>query len=466
MFSKRRPHILLVDDDGATRYLLGLFCKTRNFKASAAKNGKEALSIFRNNTVDLVVTDLQMPDMDGEHVLREIKNESPDTGVLIMTQWASVEEAVRLLRLGADDYITKPITEDVFLHRTELALERSSLNRELDDLKQTIAASSTNRLIGQSPAISSLKSDIGVAAQSEASVVILGESGTGKELVASNIHTLSRRNDEPFVIVNCGSIPDTLLESELFGYKRGAFTDAHRDTPGLVEAAEGGTLFLDEVGEISLAVQVKLLRFLQSKEYKPLGLAKPRTANVRIVAATNRNLQDRVAGGFFREDLYYRLNVIPLHVPPLRERKNDIPLLAAFFLDRYKNEHGKEKMSLSLNAFEQLKRHPWPGNVRELENKIQQLVVLTSASTIDYISFGANKGSANDVEYIGSFKEEKKEIIAQFERHFVRQLLDRANGNLSQAAKMAQLDRKNFWVLAKRHALWPISGRAEHEQNG
>lgn len=457
MRGKRIPHLLLVDDDAATRYLMGIFCKEQEFTVSMAQNGTEALALFRKKPADVVVTDLHMPDMSGERVLAEIKNESFNTRVLIMTQYASIEEAVRFLKLGADDYITKPVTKDVFLHRTGLALERVFMAQELTELKKSVEASASRKIIGQSPSILALLRQLQVAAQSEASVVIFGESGTGKEMVASRIHELSRRNSKAFIIVNCGSIPDTLLESELFGYKRGAFTDAHRDSPGLVEAAEGGTLFLDEIGELSPAVQVKFLRFLQSKEYKPLGVAKPRNADVRIVAATNRDLEALVADNLFREDLFFRLNVIPLTVPPLRDRKNDALLLAAFFLDRYQKEHGKRDLQFSAEAILQIKQYAWPGNVRELENKVQQMVVLATGPVLHELPLSTSRLPPQDIEYSGSFKEEKQRVLAGFERTFVQQMLDQAGGNLSQAARMARLDRKNFWLLAKRHALWPIS---------
>ena len=462
MTMENTPHLLLVDDDAATRLLLERFCKDQPFTVALASSGEQALQRYQEKRANLVITDLQMPDMSGEKVLQNIKKLNPDTGVLIMTQYASIEDAVRILQLGADDYITKPINKDTFLHRLGLALDRVSLNQELAALKKAVARSSRTTIIGQSPAIFNLHQKISVAADSNAAVVVYGESGTGKELVASNIHSQSKRSGKAFVTVNCGSIPDTLIESELFGYKRGAFTDAHQDTPGLVEEAEGGTLFLDEIGDISAPVQVKLLRFLQSKEYKPLGVAKARTADVRIVAATNRNLEKLVQEGTFREDLFFRLNVIPLNVPPLRHRKEDITLLTAFFLERYQQIHGREDVQLPRSILNELTCYDWPGNVRELENKIQQWVVLSRDGLLDGFDLLQTKQQSGEHVFQGTYKEEKQQLIKHFEQRYVAHLLNRAKGNLSQAAKLAGLDRKNFWVMAKKHALWPQNTEQGH----
>jgi transcriptional regulator with PAS, ATPase and Fis domain len=292
-------------------------------------------------------------------------------------------------------------------------------------------------------------------AQTDAAIMIYGESGTGKELVARAIHQLSKRNTKPFITVNCGALPDNLLESELFGYKKGAFTDAYQDTPGLVESAAGGTLFLDEIGEISSVVQVKLLRFLQSKEYKQLGSPKPQKANVRIICATNRNLKKMVDARTFREDLFYRLNIVPITVPSLRERKTDIPVLANHFLNQFCDEYSKDIKGFSTRVIQNLVSHNWPGNVRELENKVQQMVVLCEGSEVLHMDWTSQIGFDNiDTNYeLENFKAEKKRVVDDFERHYIENMLEQTNGNLSEAAKRAGMDRKNFWQKAQKHKL-------------
>ena len=271
-------------------------------------------------------------------------------------------------------------------------------------------------------------------------------------MFAKRVHELSKRKDRRFVAVNCGALSDTLLESELFGYKRGAFTDAAKDTNGLVVEADGGTLFLDEIGEVSPAVQVKLLRFLQQKEYKPLGSPKTEKADVRIVAATNRDLKTMVGDGRFREDLFYRLNIVPITIPPLRERKADIPLLATFFLNNFRRQYSKKATGFSPEAFARLVAHDWPGNVRELENRVQQLVVLSNEEIVHDLDLDGDS-NADALPREGTFKDEKKRIVADFEREYVRRSLERAEGNVSEAARLAGLDRKSFWLLARRNGL-------------
>ena len=458
--------VLIADDDAATRFHLELICRGEPFTPVFAASGREALARFAQGDIDVIVTDVVMPDVSGEHVLDEVKRKSPETPVLIMTAQPTVDDAVRFLKRGADDYITKPVSQEVFSHRLKALLDRISLAREVKELRASIASGETS-IIGNTPPLTSLLRRLPMMAQTDATVLVTGESGTGKELFARRIHELSRRKTKRFVAVNCGALSDTLLESELFGYKRGAFTDAHRDTPGLAEEAEGGTLFLDEIGEVSSSVQVKLLRFLQSKEYKPLGSPKPMHADVRIIAATNRELKSMVNEGTFREDLYYRLNIIPILVPPLRDRRADIPLLASFFLSHFKRMYGKDVRGFSTTALAQLTSHNWPGNVRELENKVQQLVVLSTEPVIHAVDDGGELAAAVASPLSGSFKEEKKRVVVDFEREYVKRVLEKADGNMSEAARLAGIDRKNFWVLVRRHGLktrpspHPLVGEAE-----
>jgi len=314
-------------------------------------------------------------------------------------------------------------------------------------------------IVGETPAIQALVRRLPMLAQTDATVLITGESGTGKEVFARRMHELSHRRDRPFVAVNCGAIAVSLIESELFGYKRGAFTDAVKDTLGLIAEAEGGTLFLDEIGEISPAVQVKLLRFLQSKEFKPVGSAKTERADVRIIAATHRDLRHQVSIGAFREDLFYRINIIPVVVPPLRDRKADIPVLAEHFLRIYRKEHGRQANRFSAEVAARLCTHHWPGNVRELENRVQQLVVMTAGEIVkdfadDLVSV-TEPGEAEDAvsATAGAFRAEKQRVIDEFERAYVSRVLADARGNIAEAARVAGLDRKSFWQLARRHGL-------------
>lgn len=446
--------VLVADDDETTRRLLEFYVREEAFTAVFSAGGTEALERFAEGDVDVVVSDVRMPGVTGEQVLAEVKRQSPETPVLMMTAEPNVDEAVRMLKRGADDYIPKPIDRQVFANRVRTQLERVRLAREVRELRQAItAAQGGTVIVGNTPAIQKLLRRLPMTAQTDATVLLNGESGTGKEVFARRIHELSRRRDARFVAVNCGALSDTLLESELFGYKRGAFTDAHRDTPGLVVEAEGGTLFLDEIGEISASVQVKLLRFLQSKEYKPLGSPKGERADVRIVAATNRDLRAMVQKGTFREDLFYRLNIIPITIPPLRERKADVPLLASYFLSQFRRQYGKKAIGFSSDAIARLRAHDWPGNVRELENRVQQLVVLSNEEVIhDLEPVGDDEGGDSAVE-IGAFKDAKRRVVADFERDYVRRALARTNGNVSAAARDSGLDRKSFWLIARRAGL-------------
>ena len=437
--------VLVADDDPNTRYMIEVFCRDEPYELLFATNGREALEAIHRNSINVVVTDIRMPEMDGETLLDEVRKLNPQLPVIIMTSYGSIEEAVRFLKSGAHDYIAKPLTRDVFCHRVQQSLEHLRMTMEISRLKTTLKMTEeSGQVIGTSQSIRKVLEKIPSIAQTDASVVIYGESGTGKERMAHSIHYFSRRAGKPFVAVNCGALPENLLESELFGYKRGAFTDAHADNPGLVAEANTGTLFLDEIGEISLKVQVKVLRFLQEKEIKPLGSNKTLRADVRIISATNRDIQAAVAVGAFREDLYYRLNIVPIHIPPLRERKEDIPLLANHFLKKFAKEFQKDVHEISPVAMQKLVGYQWPGNIRELENKIQQALVMTTGNVIQ----------TEDLDLPGeldTFKEEKKKIISGFEHNYVLNLLALHEGNISRAAKGAGMDRKNFWQLMKKH---------------
>jgi len=445
--------VLIAEDDPASRDLLRVFSRGQSYELVFAKDGDEAIQLFKDQGADLVVTDIRMPKASGEEVLKAVREVSAGVPVLIMTAHASIEDAVRLLRSGAADYITKPVTREVFNHRIERSLEAVRLTEELVRLRSETAGSQSS-IIGTSQSMSRVLAKLPLTAQTDAAVIIYGESGTGKELIAQTLHRMSKRANLPFITINCGALPDTLLESELFGYKRGAFTDAHRDTPGLVEEANGGTLFMDEIGDLSFSVQVKLLRFLQSKEFKPLGSPRTQRADLRIVAATNRDLRAMVGTGEFREDLYYRLNIVPVNLPPLRDREGDIPLLANHFLRRFRDEFDKPLEAISPEALQRLVSYPWPGNVRELENKVQQAVVMAQGRVIEPgdLLF-EDEVPLPDLSAPSTFKDEKRRVVGDFEVRYVSRVLQMYSGNISRAARHAGMDRKNLWTIMRKHGL-------------
>ncbi|MDR0965140.1 MAG: sigma-54 dependent transcriptional regulator [Myxococcales bacterium] len=380
------PRLLLVDDDRANlESLVRIFAK-EGIPALAVTNGVDALAVLRQQPIEVLVTDLMMPGMTGTELLRAVKAVRPEVEVIFITAYATVETAVSSMKEGAYDFITKPPKRHDLFKVVRQAFERSGLVAENRALKASLAeltGGGGRAIIGQSPAFRRVMEMMRLAAPSTATVLLLGESGTGKELFARAVHENSSRAKGAFIPINCGAIPDTLLESELFGYEKGAFTGAIARKEGRFERASGGTLFLDEVGELTPTVQVKLLRVLQEGEIERLGGSGPVPVDVRIVAGTNRDLKKRVEEGHFREDLFYRLNVVPITLPPLRERREDIPLLADHFLRRYAGKNQKPMTGFSPEARAKLEAHGWPGNIRELENVIERAVVLCRGNAID-----------------------------------------------------------------------------------
>jgi two-component system response regulator HydG len=381
------PTLLIVDDDQSNlESLQRIFqrpgAEARDLQVLTAPSGKEALELLRKERVDVLLCDLMMPGVSGMDLLKAAQTLSPETAVVLMTAYGTVETAVEAMKDGAYDFITKPLKRAHVLRVIGKALERQSLLLENRTLKSQLLAAQRRAIIGQSLAMRRTLEIIGQAAPSLATVLLLGESGTGKELLARHLHELSQRAARPFVPVNCAAIPETILEGELFGYERGAFTGATTRREGRFAQADGGTLFLDEIGEVPLHLQVKLLRVLQQGEIEPLG-GRTRRIDVRIVAATNKDVRKAVSEGRFREDLYYRLNVIAVTVPPLRDRLDDVPLLAEHFLSRFREKNQKPISGISRAAMEALCRYPFPGNVRELENAIERAVVLGKGPFID-----------------------------------------------------------------------------------
>jgi len=377
------PTLLIVDDDDSNlESLQGVFAK-EGYRILTANGGKAALETARKDRVDVVLTDLMMPDMDGLDLLRSVKTVSPDTEVILMTAYGTVERAVEAMKEGAYDFVTKPFKKIQIIKGVRRAMEKQVLLIENRDLRNRLVSSQDERLIiGNSLSIRKLLEMLRQVAASEAAVLFIGESGTGKELFARQLHRWSRRADKVFIPFNCAALPRDLADAELFGHEKGAFTGAHKERAGLFREADGGTLFLDEVGEMDIALQGKLLRVLQEGEVRPVGGARPELVDVRIVAATKNDLEVAVREGRFRGDLYYRLNVIRIDLPPLRERREDIPLLADAFLKRYAEKNRRAIGGISAGAMDVLSTYDWPGNVRELENAIERAVVLNKGDTL------------------------------------------------------------------------------------
>lgn len=371
---KTMAHILIVDDEASMREMLAIMLQREGYAVATAEDGARGLALIKETRFDLVISDIQMPNLSGIELLKEINRLELGVLVMMITAYSSTEEAVEAMKLGAYDYITKPFKNDEIRLVIRNALERNHLQRENLELKKTLGERwSFDRLVGKSPAMKQVVSLLERIAPSEANVLIMGESGTGKELVAQSLHYHSGRKRQPFIPINCGAIPENLLESELFGHERGAFTGADKRKEGLFESANGGTLFLDEIGELPMAMQVKLLRVLQEREFRRVGGTKTLPLDIRLLAATNRDLEEAVQAGEFREDLYYRINVVGVVLPPLRERQADIPLLINHFCQQ---RTGQSEMPLSAEVLNCLLDYTWPGNIRELENFVERCIVL------------------------------------------------------------------------------------------
>ena len=438
--------ILIVDDERSLREMAQLMLTRAGYDVTLAEHVPHALAILEEHgerSFDLVLSDLQMPGGSGIDVLKASKRYDPSTQIVLMTAHASIATAVEAMKAGAYDYLEKPFKRAELLALLEKALEKRRLLQENFLLKRELAGkTSFDQMVGSSPAMQKLFEMVRRAAPARTTVLITGESGTGKELVARAFHNKSNRKDKPFIAVNCGAIPESLIESELFGHVKGAFTGAQRDRIGYFVAAEGGTLFLDEVGEIPLHIQVKLLRVLQERVVQPVGCVKASPVDVRIVAATNRDLRQEVAERRFREDLFYRLNVIQLQVPPLRERRDDLRLLIQHFLDKYNEEHGKQINGIEGDAFELLIRYHYPGNVRELENIIERAVTLEltemiSTEVLPY--FMIQKESFNQLTNGLEIPDEGmnlEEMVAQLERSLLLKALAKTGGHRTEAARV------------------------------
>ncbi len=434
--------ILIADDEKNMRWILEKNLKLDGFKVIEAADGEEAFSLFLDMEPDIVVLDYRMPKIDGLEVLKRIKTINDKIPVVIITAHGSTDAAVEAMKLGAADYISKPFEIEELKITIRKALNIEGLTKEIDNLRLQVSESSDHNIIGRSQKLNEIFEIIEKVADTQATVLITGESGTGKELIASCIHNRSSRKDKSYIKINCGAIPENLLESELFGYEKGAFTGANSRKIGRFDRAEGGTLFLDEIGELSLALQVKILRVLQEHEFERVGGIEVITSDVRIIAATNRDLDKMTEEGKFREDLLYRLKVIPLKIPALRERKEDIPLLVEFFINKYSKELNKGDMAIDKEALEILNNYEYPGNIRELENIIERSMILSPDIRISPTNLPKEvvKGSYASKSN-GFIIPEGGISLEEVEESFVRQALEISKGNQTQAANLLGISR-------------------------
>jgi two-component system, NtrC family, response regulator AtoC len=438
--------VLIIDDEPSLRHTVSMILGEEGYETHAASDGREGLERALELRPDMVLTDVRMPGMGGLEFLERYRAEGGEALVIVMTAYGSTELAIEAMKQGAYDYVPKPFSADQLVLTIRKAQEREALRREVSRLRTEVSATRRfSGIIARSPAMKNAIETATKVAPYPSPVLITGESGTGKELIARLIHDQSDRADAEFIAVNCGAIPENLLEAELFGYVRGAFTGADRDRPGLFEAASGGTLFLDEIGEMPASLQVKLLRVLQENEVRRLGETRSRSVDARILAATNRSLEDEIRAGQFRKDLYFRIAVVPIHLPPLRQRTEEIPLLARHFLDRYNHSHGLHIQGIESDAMDALLNYSFTGNARELENVIERAMVLAEGDTIGIEDLPHNVRSPvrplDEVD-LGDDELSVKKHGALLERRLIQKALERTGGNRTRAAQLLDLSAR------------------------
>ncbi len=449
--------ILIVDDEESIRSSLSGILEDEGYRTRTAVDGVDALAAVQRELPDLVLLDIWMPKLDGLKTLQTMKERYPALTVVMMSGHGTIETAVKSTKLGAHDFIEKPLSLEKVLVTVHNALAMGRLRQENRSLRGMVLGE--HEMIGESPVIRTLQEQIRLAAPSSASVLITGENGTGKELVARSIHWFSARAEKPFVEVNCAAIPEELIESELFGHERGAFTGATAQKKGRFDLADGGTIFLDEIGDMTLKTQARVLRILQERKFERVGGTRTVEVDVRVVAATNKVLEEEIRGGRFREDLYYRLNVVPFIVPPLRERRDDIPLLAVHFLNMFDTRPSGERKTLAPETLEAMKRYDWPGNVRELKNLIERLVIMVPGSAITpvhlpvYVAGEDPRGQGatrlDTVLGLSSLREAREE----FEKEFILQKLEENEWNISKTAEAIELERSNLHRKIKSYGI-------------
>ena len=448
--------IFIVDDDKLVSWSLARDLQKEGVDVTVLTNGTQAVQAILDNPPDIVLLDLKLPDIDGLEVLKKVQSVLPQTIVIMMTAYATVETAVQAVKLGATDFIKKPFSFEELKVILNRALKSHRLSMEVAELRQNLKQKyGFSNLIGESKCMQDVFALIRKIAQSDATTVLIsGESGTGKDLVAKAIHYESQRSQYPFMALNCGSLPDTLLESELFGYEKGAFTDAKSTKKGLLEMANHGTIFLDEIGDASLNFQVKLLRFLEDRTFKRIGSTRDIEVNVRVVAATNKNLEELVRQGKFREDLYYRLKVIPVHLPPLRERPEDIKPLAYHFIDQFNKEFKKHVRDISKEALEILESYSWPGNVRELRNVLERVMILENTDIIRPEHLPLEITLHEELEPSHAVVRLEGAVdLKDVEKSLIEQALRRAKGNQSRAARLLRISRHALRYKMKKYRL-------------
>jgi DNA-binding NtrC family response regulator len=449
MLPHKKITIMVVDDELSIREAFSDWLKQDGFEVETAGDGSVALAKIKERHYDIMLVDVKMPQMDGITLLKHLKEDDPDTAVVMMTAHGAIQDAVEAMKLGANDYLLKPFELEELSLTIEKLVQMQTLAMENLILKDRVASITRfENLVGQSPPVLKLFETIINVAQSDATVLITGETGTGKELVARTIHARSPRVYSPFIAINCGAFTEHLLESELFGHERGAFTDAKFTKKGRLEMANAGTLFLDEVGDISMKMQIDLLRVLETHEFSRVGGTTTISSDFRVIAATHQDLQESIRNRTFRQDLFYRLNVIHLEVPPLRERPEDIPLLAEHFLRRYATETGKKIDSIHPDALASMRRHAWPGNIRELENAIERAVVVGKGRQIKPgdLPFVFAPGGAEEVANIS---------LEEIERRHIALVLAAAGGHISNAAKVLRINRNTLYEKIKKYGLMP-----------
>jgi two-component system response regulator PilR (NtrC family) len=463
---RRAPRILVVDDERSIRELLAIVLRREGYDVLLAENGKNAISTLEREPVDILISDIKMPDLSGVDVLRAAKRIDQDILGIMITAFASTETAVEAMRLGACDYLSKPFDVDLLRMKVREKIESRQLRQENVLLKRTLGLTHQfANIIGRSEAMLDVFKMIETVARTNSTILLTGESGTGKGLVAQAIHFHSLRRDRPVVAVNCGALPEALLESELFGHMRGAFTGAESNKKGLIEVGEHGTVFLDEIGEMSAVMQVKLLRVLQERKFRRVGGLEEMQADIRVVAATNQDLAKLVTEGRFREDLFYRINVIGIHLPPLRDRREDVPLLAEHFLAKYSEQMGKNITGLSNEALELMQRYDWPGNIRELENTIERAVALESTPSILVDSLppnvrsdvakpvGVSVATSVPLSDLPAEGFDLEAHVQQIERNYLAEALKRAGGVQVRAAELLGMSFRSFRYYVKKYNL-------------